>query len=73
MSPARRLSFRGIADDLAERIRRGEYPPGEQIPSYAQIAAIYEVSVSTAARAVGLLSDRGVVYGEPGRGVFVSP
>jgi GntR family transcriptional regulator len=70
--PAVPLSYRGIADDLAARIRVGEYPPGAQLPSYAQIAALYSVSVSTAQRAVGLLRDRGVAVGEQGRGVYVA-
>jgi DNA-binding GntR family transcriptional regulator len=48
------------------------YPPGAQIPSYAEFAVIYSVSVSTAARAVGLLRDRSVVVGSPARGVYVS-
>jgi GntR family transcriptional regulator len=65
------MSYRHIADDISERIRVGEYPPGGQIPSYAELADIYSVSVSTAARAVGLLRDRGVVVGSPGRGVYV--
>jgi GntR family transcriptional regulator len=65
------MSYRAIADDLAERIKAGEYAPGSAIPSYAELADIYSVSVSTAARAVSLLRDRGVVVGSPGRGVFV--
>jgi GntR family transcriptional regulator len=69
--PVRRLTYRQIADDLADRIAKGEYAPGSRLPSYAQLAALYNVSVSTASRAIAILSDRGVVEGEPGRGVFV--
>lgn len=67
-----RLSYRQIADDLAARIEAGEYPPGAQLPSYREIAKLYTVSIATSARAVGLLHDRRLVYGEPGRGVFVA-
>lgn len=70
--PARRMTYVQIADDLADRIARGEYQPHEQLPSYAELGQIYSVSVSTAQRAVGLLRDRGVVYGWPGKGVFVA-
>lgn len=66
-----RLNYREIADDLAERIRRGEYPPGAALPKYRELADLYSVSQATAARAYGLLRDRGVVVGEPGRGMFV--
>lgn len=69
--PIRRLTYRQIADDLADRIAKGEYAPGDQLPSYAQLAALYNVSISTAARSIAILSDRGIVEGEPGRGVFV--
>lgn len=67
------LSARQIADDLVDRIAHGEYTAADQIPSYARAAQLYDVSVSTVKRAYLLLSDRGVVRGEPGRGVFVNP
>ncbi|MET8281211.1 GntR family transcriptional regulator [Micromonospora sp. NPDC005174] len=69
--PAIPLSYADIAADIAARIRSGEYGPGTKIPSYAQLSDLYSVSVSTAARSVALLRDRGVVVGAPGRGVFV--
>lgn len=64
-------SYRAIADELTRAIADGTYPPGAQIPSYAQIAELYSVSESTAFRAVALLNDRGLVEGRPGRGVYV--
>ena len=67
----RRLSYSEIADDIAARIARGEYEPGSRLPSYAQLADIYDVSYSTAARAVRVLRERGLIYGEPGRGLYV--
>jgi len=53
-----RLSYRQIADDIAPRDPRGEYEPGSRLPSYAQLADIYDVSYSTAARAVRVLRAR---------------
>lgn len=67
----KRLTHRQIADDLDARIRAGEYPPGTHIPSYRRIAELYSVSISTASKAVGLLTDRGLVEEDPGRGVLV--
>jgi GntR family transcriptional regulator len=69
--PPRWQTYREVADDIQERIERGEYAPGDPIPSYAKLADLYGVSVSTASRAVALLRDRGVVIGHPGRGVYV--
>ena len=69
--PAIPLSYSDIAADITARIKAGEYEPGAKLPSYTQLADLYTVSFSTAARAVALLRDRGVVVGAPGRGVFV--
>lgn len=69
--PVRKLTYRQIADDLAERIAKGEYAPGARLPSYAQLAVLYDVSVSTTSRAIALLTDRGIVEGASGRGVFI--
>jgi DNA-binding GntR family transcriptional regulator len=60
-----------IAADLTERIKRGEYKPGEQLPTYRSLGDLYNVSFSTVARVMTLLRERGVVVGVPGRGTFV--
>lgn len=70
--PAVPMHYRAIADDIAARIAAGEYPPDSKLPSYNEIADLYSVSFATAARAVSLLRDRGLVVGAPGRGVFVA-
>jgi DNA-binding GntR family transcriptional regulator len=70
--PPERLTYRGIADDIAARIRAGEYPPDTRLPSVTDLATLYSVSRSTVVRATGLLHDRGLVYGQPGVGLFVA-
>lgn len=70
--PAVPLSYAQIADDLAARIAVGEYPPGSMLPTTAELADLYSVSVTTAYRAVALLRDRGLAVGSQGRGVFVA-
>lgn len=70
--PAVSMSYREVADDLAARIRAGEYPPGSRLPSYAQLATLYSVSVSTISRAVGLLRYQELVAGVQGVGLFVA-
>lgn len=67
----RRLSAPQIADDIRDRIRSGEYPPGSKLPSYPQLAEIYSVHPATIQRAMTILRTRGDVYGQQGRGVFV--
>ncbi len=65
------MSSRQIADDLSDRIRAGEYPPGSRLPSRRELAELYSVSVSSIQRAQELVKDRGLVVGSPGRGVYV--
>lgn len=74
MPAAPHTSYRDIADDLTDRIRRGEkgHQPGDMLPSLSELANLYSVSVSTAARAMGLLRDRGLTVGAQGKGVYVA-
>lgn len=65
------MSMEQIAGDLTDRIRRGEYKPGEQLPTYDALAALYNVSAGTIARVMIVLRERGIVVGVPGRGTFV--
>jgi GntR family transcriptional regulator len=62
-----------ITRDLTDRIAAGEYgEPGSQLPTYAALAGLYSVSESTVTKVIGLLRERGVVVGVPGRGTFVA-
>jgi GntR family transcriptional regulator len=61
-----------IVDDLADRIKRGQYPPGTKLPTYAELAELYDVSVATIGFVVTRLKDRGLVIGRQGRGVYVA-
>ena len=56
---------------MRERIRAGEWLPGEQIPSVRQIADEYGVSIGTARRALSVLSDEGLVVVTPSWGAFI--
>src|SRR5258705_7812809 len=48
------------ARDLQARIDAGEYPPDTKIPSYAQLAALYSVGVTTVQRAILILQKASV-------------
>lgn len=65
------MTYREIADDLAARIRAGEFTSGSKLPTTIAFAEHYDVSEATAYRALSLLVDRGLIHGEPGRGRFV--
>lgn len=69
--PSAAADYRRIADAITFKIKNGDLAPGAKLPSTTALAAEYDVSVSTAYRAVSLLHDRDLVVGQPGRGVFV--
>jgi GntR family transcriptional regulator len=60
-----------VADAVAARIERGELLPGERIPSVHELAETYDVSRSTARRALDVLKERGLTEALPGLGTFV--
>lgn len=66
------MSASEIADDLADRIARGEHEPGSRLPSYQDLAVLYGVSTSTIANVVVRLKERGLVVGSQGRGIYVA-
>lgn len=61
-----------IADDLAERIKRGEYPPGTRMPTYRDLMELYDISYTTVAAVIVRLKERGMVVGVHGKGVYVA-
>jgi len=60
-----------VERDLAARIRRGELEPGSLVPSEAQLCAQYDVSVTTARRALLELGRQGLIFRRAGIGTFV--
>lgn len=60
-----------IADDLRAKIERGDYRPGDQIPTKAELMAEWGVALNTVARAVSELQLAGWVETQQGRGSFV--
>jgi DNA-binding GntR family transcriptional regulator len=63
--------WRRVAADLRRRIKSGEWPPGGPLPTLDTLAAEYQVSKSTARKAVASLQDEGLVVSYRGWGSFV--
>lgn len=53
--------YQRLRDDLAARINRQEWRPGESIPSEAELSATYGVAVGTVRKAIDQLVADGVV------------
>jgi DNA-binding GntR family transcriptional regulator len=59
-----------IASTLADRITSGVYEAGGRLPSGSELCREFGVSPMTVRRALAVLDNQGLVYGEKGRGVF---
>lgn len=64
--------FHVVFDDFRQRIRRGEWLPGERLPSITRLATDLHVSTTSVREALRSLQGIGLVRIEHGRGVFVT-
>jgi hypothetical protein len=61
-----------VAADLRRRVQSGEWAPGDQIPSVAQLAENYATSRTTVQKSVKTLVDEGILFTRHGWGTFVA-
>lgn len=66
-----RSPYLQITDHLRRAIALGEIEPGGRLPSNAELRQRYDVANQTVQNAINALKADGLVYGVPGRGVFV--
>jgi DNA-binding GntR family transcriptional regulator len=67
-----RSDYERVIETITERIRSGEYQPGERLPSIAQLAGEFGTSQTTIKSAQMVLRHDGLLRGHPGKGVFVA-
>jgi GntR family transcriptional regulator len=67
---ARPLQVR-IADDIRARIESGELAPGQQLPTYDELASSFLCSLAVVRKAVDLLKQQGLVITAQGKGTYV--
>lgn len=60
-----------LQEIIRERIRRGEWAPGDLIPSERELCERYGISRMTARQAISRLEQEGLLYREQGKGTFV--
>jgi GntR family transcriptional regulator len=68
---AAEFPHRQISAQLRARIRRGEWGPGEKLPSIPAIAAAYGVAKQTVQRTIDQLRIEGLLITRPGSGTYV--
>ncbi len=64
-------AYSQLANILKAQIATGDFRPGDQLPSEAQLCRTYGVSPMTVRRSINLLADQDVVSTAQGRGTFV--
>jgi GntR family transcriptional regulator len=64
--------YQQLADLLRTQIASGQLEPDRPLPSLVTLMGEYEVARGTAAKAVRVLVDEGMVRIVPGRGAFVT-
>ena len=65
--------YHQLKEILQQRIRSGEFQPGDQFPTEERLCQEYGLSRGTVRRAVNILVDEGWLRREQGRGTFVTP
>ena len=63
---------RQLAALIREQIRSGELPPGSRLPSINALAAEHDIATATVTKALRILKDEGLIFGETGHGTFVA-
>ena len=66
-------SITAIAQEVRTAIYGGEYAPGDQLPTRAQLAKVKGVSAESISVVMRMLASEGLVSLEQGRGTFVLP
>ncbi len=61
-----------ISEQLRQQIVKGEYLPGDKLPSESQLIAEFKASRITIRRAIANLVKQGLVITHQGKGVFVT-
>jgi DNA-binding LacI/PurR family transcriptional regulator len=64
--------YQQIKAGLLERIRAGEFPPGQPLPTERDLAVDLGLSRLTVRRAIVELAEQGLLHRIPGRGTYVA-
>lgn len=64
--------YQRVMNDINQKIEDGRWPPGHKLPSTVALAEEYDVSPGTVRDAVTRLTERGILRGHQGIGVFVA-
>ena len=66
-------AYQQLAADLRQAVASGRYPPGQRLPTEAELVTSTRLSRQTVRRAFQELVSEGVIYRVRGRGTFAAP
>lgn len=64
--------FLTLAEQIADDILTGVYPPGSHVPSTNELSVFYKINPATAGKALNRLVDQQVLEKRRGLGMFVT-
>jgi len=64
--------YKHVKNQIVDTLSKGQWAPGERLPSEAKLAAHYGVGISTIRAALAELSAAGLVVRRQGKGTFVT-
>ncbi|MFD8034671.1 GntR family transcriptional regulator [Streptomyces sp. NPDC059717] len=64
-------AYKRLADELRSQIASGKLQVGAALPSASQLVKAHRVSTTVVRDALRILRDEGLVYGQPGKAVYV--
>jgi len=64
--------YKHVKNQIVDTLSKGQWVPGEKLPSEARLAAQYGVGISTIRAALAELSAAGLVVRRQGKGTFVT-
>ncbi|MCI8511859.1 MAG: GntR family transcriptional regulator [Lachnospiraceae bacterium] len=60
-----------LMEEVEKSIQRGDYKPGDRIMTESEMAKTYGVSLITVRKAIGSLTEKGLLVRKQGKGTFV--
>ncbi len=64
--------YKQIEHDILQCLARGEWKPGDQLPTEAELATRFDVAIFTVRAGIGELVDAGILTRKQGKGTFVA-
>lgn len=69
---AKRKLYEDVSEQIIEMVKKGEWHPGDQLASEAELANIFQVSRNCIREALKALEMSGIIFSQAGRGTYIT-